>query len=97
MSNAPDVRQRASAALARQERRSLVDLRKAKVAKRAATAQAAGARLAYSVSEVAVLLGRDQATIHRWMNSGLIKSTKIAGIRLITRAELDRLLGGDQP
>jgi hypothetical protein len=42
-------------------------------------------------------LGRDQATIHRWMKRGLIKSTKIAGTRLITRAELDRLLGGDQP
>jgi len=50
-------------------------------------------RLTYSVDEVSVMLGRDPATIWRWVKSGKIASVKVGGARLIPAAELRRISG----
>lgn len=54
-------------------------------------------RLAYSVSEVAEVLGMSEATVYVHLKDGTIPSVKLGGRRLIRRDVLDALLRGDQP
>ncbi|SRR5258708_4089196 len=54
------------------------------------------ARLAYSFSEVAGLTGTAISTLHKWDRAGRIKTVKIGGRRLMTREELNRLLGATE-
>jgi excisionase family DNA binding protein len=49
-------------------------------------------RAAYRPVEVAQLLGVDVTTVRAWLRHGHLNSTKIGGTRLISRAEIDRLL-----
>jgi excisionase family DNA binding protein len=81
-----DDSERAAKATAAQERTRLRHARRAKIAARVE-------RLTYSVEEVSVMLGRDPATIHRWVKSGAIASVKIGGARMIPAAELKRITG----
>ena len=80
--------ERAAKATAAQARTRLRHERRAKIAARVE-------RLTYSVEEVSVMLGRDPATIHRWIKSGAIASVKIGGARMIPVAELNRIANGD--
>jgi excisionase family DNA binding protein len=54
-------------------------------------------RLAFSVVEAAEAIGRDPATLHRWISRGVLCATHVGGSTLITRAELDRLLSEGAP
>jgi excisionase family DNA binding protein len=77
---------RAAKATASQERARRCHERREKIAKRVA-------RLAFSVDEVAVALGRDPATIWRWVKAGTVASVKVGGSRMIPAAELRRIAG----
>lgn len=54
-------------------------------------------RLTYRVPELAALLGIDKSTAYRWVESGVLPSVKIEGVRLVrvedVRALLARNLG----
>lgn len=50
-------------------------------------------RLAYSVEEVAALLGAGHRTVYRWVGDGTIRSVKIGGLIRIPVSALDELLG----
>ncbi len=78
--------ERAAKATANQERARRYHARRAKIAERIE-------RMAYSINEVSLAIGRDPATIHRWVKSGKIASIKVGGARLIPAAELKRLSG----
>lgn len=57
-------------------------------------------RRAYSLAEVAGLTGFAMSTLYKLIQSGRLKSIKIAGRRLVTSRALDELLGelsGDRP
>lgn len=55
-------------------------------------------RLTYRPAELARALGVEKSTVYRWMESGVVPSVKIEGVRLIraedVRALLARHLGG---
>jgi excisionase family DNA binding protein len=80
--------ERAAAATGAQERARTRHERRAKIAQRLE-------RLTYSVDEVSVMLGRDPATVWRWVRDGFIASVKIGGARMIPAAELKRIAGQD--
>jgi excisionase family DNA binding protein len=80
--------ERAAEATAAQERARRHHERRAKIAQRIE-------RLTYTVDEVSVALGRDPATIWRWVKAGTIASVKIGGSRMIPVAELKRISGQD--
>jgi excisionase family DNA binding protein len=82
--------ERAAKATAAVDRASRRAARRAKIAKRVE-------RLTYSVDEVSVMLGRDPATVHRWIKAGTIASVKIGGVRMIPVAELKRISGQEAP
>ena len=46
--------------------------------------------------EVAELLGVTERTVRRWIAEGTLRSSKIGGSRLVARADLERVLGGDE-
>ena len=79
--------ERAGKATAAQERASKRQDRRAKLAERLE-------RVAYSVDETAAMLGRDPATVHRWVKAGSIASAKVGGTRLIPAAELKQIAAG---
>jgi hypothetical protein len=54
-------------------------------------------RLAFSFVEAADAIGRNPATLHRWISRGVLRVTHVGGSTLITRAELDRLLAEGAP
>ena len=78
---------RAAAAVTVQDRARIRHERRAKIAQRVE-------RVAFSVDEVSVMLGRDPATIHRWVKSGALSSIKVGGARMISAAELKRIAAG---
>lgn len=49
-------------------------------------------RLAYSIAEVALMLGLSQKTIHRFIQRGLLKPLRAARHLRVPRLELDRFL-----
>ena len=49
------------------------------------------------VAEVAELLSCSERTVRRWIADGTLQSVKVGGTRLISEAELDRLLGLVEP
>ena len=49
-------------------------------------------RLAYSVKEVSDMLGVNPATVWRWIKKGVLRSVKVCGRVLISKADLDGLL-----
>lgn len=58
-------------------------------------------RLAYSIPEVAQMLGVPESTVRGWENSGLLRVTRIAvqgkrGRALVKREDLDALLSGER-
>ena len=53
-------------------------------------------RVAYTLTEVAAMTGRDRTTIHRWLAKGALKPMKVpGGKRMVQAASLERLLRGD--
>jgi excisionase family DNA binding protein len=54
-------------------------------------------RIAYSVKEVAQMLGLSEASVNVYIKEGTIPSVKLGGRRLIRRDVLDALLAGDEP
>jgi excisionase family DNA binding protein len=84
-------------AVMRQEQRRLADIRKNRIAERAARARATGGRLAFSVEEVAAALDKNCATIWRWIRAGRLRSFKVGNSRMVSVSELDRLMSGPTP
>jgi hypothetical protein len=54
-----------------------------------------GDRRAYSLAEVAGLTGLAISTLYKLMASGRLKTTKIAGRRIVTAQALEELLAGE--
>jgi hypothetical protein len=79
-------------AVARQERRVSRQAQRAKAGERAENATG---RIGYDVKEFAHMVGRDPATVARWVKSGAIKSVKIGGARIIAASEVERIRGGE--
>ncbi len=50
-------------------------------------------REVYSPEEVAVILGMSLATIRRWLRKGKLRGTKIGGVWIISKTEIERILG----
>ena len=53
------------------------------------------ARLAYRVSEVAVMLGVSRTLAYEWVEKGYLPSIRREGIILVPRAELDAWLASE--
>lgn len=51
-------------------------------------------KLAYSAGETATLLSISKAHVHRLINSGIIRTIKLGQRKVITAAELERLITG---
>jgi hypothetical protein len=77
---------RVAEAVARQERGQARTRYKERLEKRIE-------RRAYSVAEVAAMIGADRSSVHRWVEASTIKSVKIGHRRFILASELARLLG----
>jgi excisionase family DNA binding protein len=77
----PDIIARADQAAARVNRAAKAVERRKRVE-----------RIAFTVVEAAEAIGRDPATLFRWIKNGALRATHVGGSTLITRAELDRLL-----
>jgi excisionase family DNA binding protein len=43
------------------------------------------------VAEVAKIIGVSERTVQRWVEDKVIKSSKLGGVRLIPKKEIDRL------
>ena len=82
----PDIAERAAKALVKAKRLAAAEKRKKRVE-----------RLAYSVPEAAAAIGRDPATLFRWIGDGYLKATHVGGGTMILKAELDRLLAEGGP
>jgi hypothetical protein len=55
-------------------------------------------RAAYTIGEVAAMLGRDRTTIWRWLERGALQSfTPPNGHRMVSAASLARLIGEEPP
>jgi excisionase family DNA binding protein len=52
-------------------------------------------RRAFSPREVAAQLGRDRASVYRWLASGEIKPIAVSGRLMISDRELERFLGSN--
>jgi hypothetical protein len=81
-----DINARADRAIARQAR-----------AAKAAERKKRSERLAYSVTDAADAIGRDPATIWRWIKAGALRASRGGGSTMIKKAELDRLLNEGGP
>ena len=46
------------------------------------------------VRDVANITKSSERTVHRWIATGVLRSVKIGGVRLIDPADLERRLGG---
>ncbi len=82
----PDVAARADKATRRQVRAAKAAERKKRIE-----------RLAYSVTEAADVIGRDPATVWRWIKAGALRASRGGGSTMIKKAELDRLLNEGGP
>jgi excisionase family DNA binding protein len=85
-SNHPDIAQRADKAAQRQTRAAKAAERRKRVE-----------RLAYSVMDAATAMGRDPATVWRWIKNGTLRASYVGGSTLIPKAELDRILTEGTP
>jgi hypothetical protein len=86
MSNSTDdIALRVAKAAQDQERRRFAAERKARIAKRVE-------RAGFKLSEFCELFGIDNATIHRWINQGVVRAVHIGGLTIIPASERDRLL-----
>jgi excisionase family DNA binding protein len=53
-------------------------------------------RVAYTITEVAKLMGRDRTTIHRMLERGALRAVRIpGGSRMVDAASLEKLLRVD--
>ena len=56
------------------------------------------ARAAYTITEVARIVGRNRTTVHRGLERGVLREIRIPGsARMVDARSLDRLLNGDAP
>lgn len=53
-------------------------------------------RVAYSITEVAKMTGKNRTTIHRWLERGVLRAINISGgRRMVQAASLEKLMRGD--
>jgi excisionase family DNA binding protein len=53
-------------------------------------------RIAYTITEVAAMTGRNRKTIHRWLERGVLLAIQVrAGKRMVQAASLERLISGE--
>jgi excisionase family DNA binding protein len=52
-------------------------------------------RVGYSLTEVAIMTGRNRTTIHRWLEKGVLRAIQVPGGKRMVQADsLDRLING---
>lgn len=52
-------------------------------------------RVGYSLTEVAIMTGRDRTTIHRWLERGVLRAIQVPGGKRMVQADsLDRFING---
>jgi excisionase family DNA binding protein len=51
----------------------------------------------YSYCQVAEIFGRSPRTIRHWVKTGLLKAIRVGAARLISEAEISRVITGDAP
>jgi excisionase family DNA binding protein len=51
----------------------------------------------YNYCEVAVIFGRSPRTIRHWVKKGLLRAIRVGAARLISEAEITRVITGDAP
>lgn len=51
-------------------------------------------RISYSVPAAAEIIGVSPRTIYSYMSSGVLKTIKVGGRRLVRRVDLERLING---